>query len=100
MSIFDDPYLIKTGLLIIYFLILVYAFGKSKELKIKKQEKAFRQKLYKLLGTETLPLHKGENIVNWSKVYKMLEKVPASPERNEVMEIVQERRNSQNKKLD
>jgi hypothetical protein len=89
-----DSYLVKTSLLIVYFLIILYAFGKSKEAKIKKREKAFRQKIYTILGTETLPLYKDQNIVNWSKVYNLLKEVPPSPERDEVMEIVRERRDA------
>lgn len=92
-----DSYFIKTALLIAYFALLLFAFGKGKEIRIKRKEKAFRKKLYKVLETETLPLYKGENIVNWSKVYKLLKEVPPSPERDEVIEIVQERKNARKK---
>jgi len=84
---------IKTALLIAYFALLLYAFGKGRELRVKRKEKAFRKKLYTLLGTENLPLYKGENVINWSKVYNMLKELPPSPERDEVMEIVRERKN-------
>lgn len=92
-----DSYFIKTAFLIFYFAILLYAFGKGKEIKVKKKEKAFRKRLYQLLGTETLPLYKDENIVNWSKVYNLLKETPPSPERDEVMEIVRERKKAKKK---
>jgi len=89
-----NDYFIKTALLIAYLAFLLYAFGKGREIRVKKKEKAFRKKLTAVLETEQLPLYKGENIVNWSKVYTMLKKIPASPERDEVMEVVRERKNS------
>jgi len=85
---------IKTALLIAYFALLLYAFGKGRELRVKRKEKAFRKKLYKVLGVENLPLYKGENIVNWSKVYNMLKEIPPSSEKDEVMEVVREKKNA------
>lgn len=89
-----NPYFIKTAFLIGYFALLLYAFGKGKEIRVKRKEKAFRKKLYGVLGVENLPLYKGENIVNWSKVYNMLKEISPSSERDEVMEIVRGRKNS------
>lgn len=85
---------IKTALLIGYFALLLYAFGKGKEIRVKRKERAFRKKLYSVLGVESLPLYKGENIVNWSKVYTLLKNIEPSPERDEVMETVRERKNA------
>lgn len=85
---------IKTAFLIAYFALLLYAFGKGREIRVKRKEKAFRKKLYTVLGTEDLPLYKGENVVNWSKVYNMLKELPSSPERDEVMELVREKKNA------
>jgi len=74
---------------------MLYYFGKKEQSKVVNEEKAFRQRIYKLIGKESLPLYKGENIVNWSKVYNLLKEVPPSQERDEVMEIVRERRDNQ-----
>lgn len=89
-----DSYFIKTALLVGYFAILLYAFGKGREIRVKKKEKAFRKKLYTVLGTDQLPLYKGENMVNWSKVYTMLKSIPPSEERDEIMEVVRARKNN------
>ncbi|MGI6225097.1 MAG: hypothetical protein ACOYJ1_02465 [Peptococcales bacterium] len=87
-----DSYFIKTAFLIAYFAFLLYVFGKGREMRVKRKEKAFRNKLYEVLKTEDLPLYKGQKTINWSKVYKMLKELPSSPERDEVMAIVRERK--------
>jgi hypothetical protein len=89
---------IKTAVLIAYFAFLMYAFGKGRQIRMKRKEKAFRKKLCSVLGTEDLPLYKGENIINWSKVYTMLKNVTPSPKRDEVMEIVRERKNARKRR--
>ncbi|MFZ7103617.1 MAG: hypothetical protein ACOWWO_13325 [Peptococcaceae bacterium] len=84
--------IIKTALLIAYFALLLWAFGKGRQIRVKRKEKAFRKKLFKVLATEELPLYKNENRVNWSKVYTILKKTEPSPERDEVMETVKQRK--------
>ncbi|KJS22116.1 MAG: hypothetical protein VR72_07075 [Clostridiaceae bacterium BRH_c20a] len=94
MFIETNSSFIKAIFLIGYFVLLLYAFGKGKEIRIRRKEKAFRKKLYSILETENLPLYKGENTVNWSKVYIMLKDITPSPERDEVMEIVRAKKNA------
>ncbi|MFZ5942951.1 MAG: hypothetical protein ACOYVD_02495 [Bacillota bacterium] len=84
--------LVNTLFLIGYFLLLLYAFGKGREIRLKRKEKAFLKKLFAVLQTEELPLYKGQNKVNWSKVYTQLKNTPPSPQRDEVMEVVKNRK--------
>lgn len=84
--------IIKTALLIAYFVILLWAFGKGREIRVKRKEKAFRKKLFALLQIDELPLNKKSNTVNWSKVYTMVKKLEPSPVRDEILEVVKKRK--------
>ena len=88
-----DSNTVKFLLFMAYLIFLLYAFNRGREWRLKKKEKNLRQRLYAILGIEELPIYKKENKVNWSKVYTMLKKVPDSPEKDQLIEIVKERKN-------
>lgn len=83
---------LKFLLLILYIAFLVYAFSKGRQLRMRRKEKKFQEKLCGILNIEALPLNKKQTNVNWSKVYKKLKEIEPSDEINEMIEMVNERR--------
>lgn len=93
-----DSALIKTVIFFAYVAFLMYAYSKGRQYRLKKKEKKFVKSLQELLETEDLPLYKGEETINWHKVYTMLKKIPDSPEKKKIFEEVQERKINRGKK--
>jgi len=93
-----DSALIKTIIFFAYLAFLLYAYNKGRQFRLKRKEKKFVKTLQKALETEDLPLYKGEETVNWHKVYTMLRKLPDSPEKKQLIKEVQERKINRGKK--
>jgi hypothetical protein len=93
----NDPALIKTIFFFAYLAFLLYAYNKGRQFRLKKKEKKFVKSLQEALETEDLPLYKGEETVNWHKVYTMLKKLPDSPEKKKLIKEVQERKTNRGK---